>query len=126
MATQEYSFPTNRPDQPGGGVTPQVSDEKAPDNLRRPVIPQLEPAIRGIAENAGFPAETLEGEALLAKTLGGAENVGALRDGDNARSLGNLPDYPVNVMDQAFSGHDLRNFGAGEPAALEGTPKEKR
>lgn len=108
MAKQEYGFPTNRPDQPGGGVNPQVSDEKAPDNLKRPAIPQLEPAIRGIAENAGFPAETLEGEALLAKTLGGAENAGALRDGDNAKSLGDQPDYPVNVMDQAFKGVDLR------------------
>ncbi len=108
MAKQEYSFPNSRPDQPGGGVTPQVSDEKAPDNLRRPEIPQLEPAIRGIAENAGFPAETLEGEALIAKTLGGSVNVGALKDGDNEKSLGDQPEYPVNVMDQAFKGHDLR------------------
>ena len=58
MAKQEYSFPTNRPDQPGGGVTPQVADENAPDDNQRPNIPQLEPAIRGIAENAGFPATT--------------------------------------------------------------------
>lgn len=108
MAKQEYSFPGSRPDQPRSGMTPQVADENAPDNLRRTEIPQLEPAIRGIAENAGFPAETLEGEALLAKTLGGSENAGALRDGDNAKSLGDQPDYPVNVMDQAFKGHDLR------------------
>jgi hypothetical protein len=108
MANQEYSFPTNRPDQPKGGVTPQVADENAPDDLHRPEIPQLEPAIRGIAENAGFPAQTLEGEALLAKTLGGADNIAALRDGDNAKSLGDNPDYPVNVMDKAFKGEDLR------------------
>jgi len=111
MARQDYGFPTKRPDQPGGGVTPQVSDENAPDNLRRPMIPQLEPAIRGIAENAGFPAETLEGEALLADTLGGTKNVGALRDGDNSKSLGDQPDYPVDLMGQFANGKDLRNHG---------------
>ena len=109
MAKQEYSFPGSRPDQPRSGMTPQVADENAPDNLKRPEIPQLEPAIRGIAENAGFPAETLEGEALLAKTLGGSENAGALRDGDNSKSLGDQPDYPGSVMDQAFKGEDLRH-----------------
>jgi len=108
MATQKYSFTTNRPDQPGGGLTPRVSDENAPDNLRRPDMPLLEPAIRGIAENAGFPAETLEGEALLAKTLGGAPNIAALRDGDNSKSLGDLPDYPENLMGDAFKGTDMR------------------
>src|SRR6266571_7261293 len=96
MARQEYSFPGNRPDQPGGGVTPQVSDSHGPDNLSRPTIPQLDPAIRGIAENAGFDAVTLEGQALLAKTIGGAENIAALRDGDNSKSLGDLPDYTID------------------------------
>lgn len=113
MAKQDYSYPGPRPDQPGGHVTPQVSDEKAPDNLRRPEIPQLEPAIRGIAENAGFPAETLEGEALLAKTLGGAPNLGALRDGDNSKSLGDLPDYPHDLMGDAFKGPDVRRTDTG-------------
>lgn len=108
MAKQEYSFPTLRPDQPGGGVTPRVADTDAPDNLQRPEIPQLTPALRGIAENAGFPAETLEGTVFLSKTIGGAPNPGALVDGDNRKSLGDLPNYPGNVMDQAFKGVDQR------------------
>ena len=108
---QDYSFPTNRPDQPGGGMTPQVADADMPDSLSRPTIPQLNPAIRGIAENAGFPAETLEGEALMARKLGGADNEGALRDSDNSKSLGTQPDYPVNLMDQFATGVDLRFKG---------------
>jgi len=110
MAKQEYSFYDRRPDQPGGGMTPQVADENAPDDLKRPEIPQLEPAIRGIAENAGFPAETLEGEALLGKTLGKAPNAGALRDGDNSKSLGDQPEYPGDLMGEFAKGQDLRNF----------------
>lgn len=108
MAKQEYSFPGQRPDQPSGGMTPQVADENAPDSLRRPNIPQLEPAIRGIAENAGFDATTLEGEALIAKTIGGVPNYAALRDGDNSKSMGDLPNYPQDLMGDAFKGVDER------------------
>lgn len=111
--SQEYSFPGDRPDQPRGGMSPEVSDMKAPDNLKRPEIPQLEPAIRGIAENAGFPAETLEGAAFLAKRYGGIENIAALRDGDNAKSLGDQPNYPEDLTDQAFKGADNRHFDDG-------------
>lgn len=120
MASQEYSFPGDKPSEPRGGMTPQVADESSvlfPEvskNLHRPAIPQLGPAIRGIAENAGFPPETLEGEALIAKTLGGAENVGALRDGDNAKSLGDYHgDYPGDLSAEAFTGPDNRHFDDG-------------
>ena len=103
MAKQEYSFP----DKPGQGRTHQVSSEdQAADAPSRPEIPQLQPNIRGIAENAGFDSNAMEGEALLRPSHGSPDNEGMLRDGDNAKSLGDQPNYPTDLMGQAFKGKD--------------------
>lgn len=105
MAKQEYSFPTS----PDEGRTHQVSsEEQAADSPSRPEIPQLEPNIRGIAEAAGADSNAMEGEALLRKSNGARDNTGILRDGDNAKSLGDQPDYPTTLTDQMFKGEDHR------------------
>ena len=105
MAKQQYTFP----DKPGLGRTHQVSSEdQAADEPKHPEIPQLEPNIRGIAENAGFDSNAMEGEALLRASNGSPNNEGMLRDGDNSKSLGDLPDYNKSLMDEAFKGRDGR------------------
>lgn len=105
MPKQDYTFPSN----PTGGRTKHASSEtQAADSPSRPDIPQLEPSIRGIAENAGFDSNAIEGEALIRKSQSDDNNEGMLRDGDNSKSLGDLPDYNKNLMDQAFQGRDER------------------
>ncbi len=99
MAKQDYSFPNSSPS----------DKEVTPATPKRAEYPRLTVEAGGIAEQEGFPAETIEGEALLAKNLGGATSEGALRDGDNSKSLGTVPDYPINLMDQFAKGVDIRN-----------------
>lgn len=90
---------------PGGGMTPMISDrDGAPSTdpmSPQQYLPEIQPAIRGPAENAGFPRETLEGQALLVGPYG-------LRDGNNEQSDGTNPDYPMDMMDKFGSGEDLR------------------
>lgn len=105
MAKQDYTFPS----EPGLGRSRHASSEdQAADSPARPGIPQLEPNIRGIAENAGFDSNAIEGEALIRKSHEADSNEGMLRDGDNSKSLGDVPDMPQNLMDQAFKGRDER------------------
>ena len=105
MPKQDYTYPSD----PTAGRTRKASSEtQAADSPARPDIPQLEPSWRGIAENAGFDSNAIEGEALIRKSHGDDNDEGMLRDGNNEKSLGDLPDYNKNLMGEAFKGRDER------------------
>jgi hypothetical protein len=101
----------------GGGMTPVVSDRDGLPStdpmLPQKYAPELQPAIRGIAENAGFPRETLEGAALLSENTAG---IAKLRLNSEDQAHGTNPGYPGDLMNEFGHGEDLRHFGGGDPA----------